>query len=171
MIEVRPEEIDDQETVYAVQAAAFGQPNEADLVVSLRRAAQPQLSLVADVAGRVVGHVFFSPVSVESSVPVPPVAGLAPLAVEPSHQGQGIGGALVRAGLERCAELGWKAVFLVGSPVYYGRFGFELAVPLGFRYREPLDPALQVTELEPGALAGVSGAIHYHAAFAETGTA
>ena len=113
MIEVRPEEIDDQETVYAVQAAAFGQPNEADLVVSLRRAAQPQLSLVADVAGRVVGHVFFSPVSVESSVPVPPVAGLAPLAVEPSHQGQGIG----------------------------------------------------------GALAGVSGAIHYHAAFAETGTA
>lgn len=118
-----------------------------------------------------IGHVFFSPVEIGNG-DAPPAAGLAPVGVQPDHQGHGVGAALVEAGLAACPDVGWEAVFLVGSPAYYGRFGFVLAAPLGFRYRsEAFDPALQVRELRPGALSGCSGEIRYHPAFEDTGTA
>jgi putative acetyltransferase len=172
VIVVRDEEPRDFALVYEVQCAAFARSSEAELVAALRAAAAPRLSLVAELGGRVAGHVFFSPVSIDSPLRTPPVAGLAPLGVAPQQQGRGVGGALVRAGLSRCAALGFRAVFLVGSPRYYARFGFALAAPRGFRYRsERFDPVLQLCELEPGALEGCSGEIHYHPAFAATGTA
>jgi putative acetyltransferase len=164
-IRVRDERPADFARVHALHSAAFGQPDEADLVVALRSAARPLLSLVAEVGDRVVGHVLFSPIRLEQR-PELAVAGLAPIAVDPGSQGRGVGGRLVRSGLERCRELGWRAVFLVGDPGWYARFGFDLAAPRGFRYRsERFDPALQVIELEPGALAGIRGAVHYHDVF------
>ncbi len=147
---VRDERPADRARVSAVHAAAFERPNEANLVDALRAAANPHISLVAEEEGEVVGHVFFSPVSIESHAGAPPLAGLAPVAVDPAHQGRGVGSALIRAGLHRCPEKGWRAVFLVGNPVYYSRFGFVPAAPLGFTYGAPeFDAALQVTELRP----------------------
>jgi len=101
----------------------------------------------------------------------PPLGGLAPVAVHPSRQARGIGAALIRTGLDGCRELGWRAIFLVGSPDYYARFGFTRAAPLGFSYGDPVfDAALQVAELEPGALAGARGRVQFHPAFSQTGT-
>lgn len=165
---IREETPADQARVDRIQEAAFGQPQEAALVRALRVSAHPQLSLVAEVGGEVVGHVFFSPISVEGPAPSPVAAGLAPLAVAPDAQGRGAASALVRAGLEACPALGWQAVFLLGDPAYYSRFGFVLAAPLGFHYENELfDSAFQVIELAPGALADCSGWVRYHDAFAE----
>lgn len=159
---VREEVPADRERVHAIQTAAFGRAAEADLVDELRANARPTLSLVAERAGRVGGHVFFSPVTIEG----PACGGLAPLAVVPADQTSGAGSALVREGLARCREIGWPAVFLLGDPAYYARFGFELAAPRGLRYlSEAFDPAFQVIELVPGALAGCRGLVRYHEAF------
>jgi putative acetyltransferase len=168
---IRPETEADFARVFEVQAAAFEQRNEAEVVDALRRAKLPCVSLVAEEAGRIVGHIFFSPVEIEGARGEPPLGGLAPVGVEPECQGQGIGGALVRAGLEACKPLGWRAVFLVGAPAYYSRFGFVAAAPLGFTYGNPhFDAALQVIELEAGALEGHRGRVVFHSAFAENGT-
>ena len=168
---LRAESAADQAQVFATHCAAFGRPEEAHLVDALRRAATPQLSLVAEVAGAVVGHIFFSPAAIEPLTGDVQVACLAPVAVAPAHQGRGIGTALVRAGLAQCPALGWQAVFLVGAPAYYARFGFVLAAPLGLTYGDArFDTVLQVIELVPGALRHGCGRLRLHAAFAETGT-
>ena len=169
MVSIRPEQSTDPPRVFEIQAEAFGRRNEAELVNLLRASAQPQISLVAEESGRVVGHIFFSPVEIESAGS-PRAAGLAPVAVAPDQQGRGVGAALIRAGLERCPGVGWKAVFLVGAPGYYSRFGFGLAARRGFSYGDPLfDSVLQVHELEPDALDGHGGLVRFHRSFAETG--
>ena len=160
---VRNETASDHDRVAAIQQAAFGRPAEARLVAALRGSATPWLSLVAELRGEVIGHVFFSPVTLEGSEASPPVAGLAPLAVAPEVQGRGAGSALVRAGLSACLPLGWQAIFLLGDPAYYARFGFALAAPRGLRYEsEAFDRGFQVLELVPGCLAGCRGWVRYH---------
>ena len=167
-VSVRPEAASDAAAIDAVHTQAFGQSGEAALVRALRREAQPYLGLVAeqadaDGAGRVVGHIAFSPVAIEGGSP--PALGLGPLAVAPPLQRLGIGSALLRAGLARCAALA-KSVVVLGHADYYPRFGFRPAAPLGLRYRsEVFDPSFFVLELEPGALAGISGHVRYHEAF------
>ena len=161
-VEIRPEVAEDAAAVYDVERAAFDGPVQAGLVEVLREEADPQLSLVAALDDRIVGHIFFSPVVLEAG---PPCCQLSPVAVEPEHQGRGIGAALVRAGVEACPIRGWEAVFLVGNPVYYRRFGFEMAGPRGFACGGPHGPALQVLELRRGALAGAAGHVAFHPAF------
>lgn len=169
-LHIRDERPEDHAVVHAVQAAAFGQEAEAELVEALRVDAHPRLSLVAEREGHILGHVFFSPVKIGHAADAPEFAGLAPVGVLPDEQGTGVGSALVRAGLARCQAMGWRAVFLVGDPRYYARFGFVLAAPLGFHYLSPaFDPALQVAVLEPGALDGIAGEVVYHPAFAVVG--
>jgi putative acetyltransferase len=120
---------------------------------------------VATTGDKIVGHIFFSPVALASN-PEVGAAQLSPVAVEPSYQGIGIGSALIRQGLAMCKAIGWELVFLTGNPRYYSRFGFVLANPLGFTLGDPLeDPALQVFEVEPGALDGRGGPIRFHPAF------
>lgn len=167
--EIRPELPADHDRVFEVVQAAFGSRLEADLVVALRRSADPQLSLVAVEEQDVVGHIFFSPVTLDPDRTAPPLTQLSPLAVEPQHQRRGVGSDLVGAGLEQCAARGWHAVFVVGDPAYYARFGFQKAGPLGFSLGTPLDPYLQLLELESGVLDGVRGRLHLHPAFAEVG--
>jgi putative acetyltransferase len=154
--------------VWAVHEAAFGRPAEAKLVARLRLEARPCVSLVAESAGRVIGHVFFSPVTIESDRGEPPAGGLAPVGVLPDEQGRGAGGALIRAGIEASRALGWRLLFVLGNPVYYGRLGFQLAAPHGLHYEShTFDAAFQVQELALGALAGVRGFVRYPAAFSE----
>ncbi|MEM7201952.1 MAG: N-acetyltransferase [Planctomycetota bacterium] len=176
-VEVRPEIPADEATVERVVTAAFGQDAEAQLVAALRRRAAPVLSLVAVADGAVVGHVMLSPVEVEPAIaaagrratPAVATAGLAPVAVDPAHQRRGVGAALVGEALARAPALGWRAIFVVGDPAYYGRFGFEAAAPRGLHYHPDCDAAFQVLELDPGVLTGHTGRVAYHAAFDELG--
>ena len=168
-IRIRPERPADHGRTFEVEQAAFGSRLQPDLVEALRTSADPQLSLVAEVEGGVVGHIFFSPATIDSEREAPPAAQLSPVAVDPRHQRSGAGSALIRAGLERCPSKGWSAVFLVGNPLYYSRFGFKMAGPLGFTHSPQEDPFLQVLELQPGALDGVRGRVWFHSAFAEIG--
>jgi putative acetyltransferase len=163
---VRAEQPRDRERVQAIQEAAFERPDEARLVDALRGAVAPLVSLVAEVDGRVLGHVLFSPVTIAGAPDAPACCGLGPVGVDPAVQGQGLGGALIREGLGRAREAGFAVCFVLGNPKYYGRFGFQPAAPRGFHYHsEAYDLAFQVQELVPGALAGVSGYVRYADAF------
>ncbi len=166
MFTVRTETIADYDTVRRINELAFGQPNEAKLVKTLRDTARPYISLVAVIDNHVVGHIFFSPVSIESEFSVFTAMGLAPMAVLPEYQRQGIGSALVRAGLLECLRIGHEVVVVVGHPEYYPRFGFIPASSKGLRceYEVP-DEAFMVAELRPGALVGKQGLVKYHPAF------
>jgi putative acetyltransferase len=164
---IRREEAAEFGAVRLVNELAFGQPNEADLVDALRRAAAPQISLVAVIEGRVVGHIFFSPVTVEADGESFTAMGLAPMAVLPEFQKQGIGSKLVREGLAECSRIGQEVVFVLGHADYYPRLGFTTAGAKGFRseYDVP-DEVFMVAELRPGALDGRRGLVKYRPEFA-----
>lgn len=164
---IRAERSGDVAAIDDVNRAAFETATEANLVRALRERAHALVSLVADESGVVIGHIMFSPVSL-SSDPAIRIMGLAPMSVLPARQRQGLGSALVRAGLDECRRLGYAAVVLVGHADYYPRFGFEPAsrFRLGCEYDVP-DEVFMAVELEAGALRGKAGIIRYHAAFAE----
>lgn len=125
---VREEIPADHDAARRVVTAAFGQPDEARLVDRLRADGDVVISLVAEEAGEgVVGHVLLSVMD----APFRALA-LAPVAVAPQRQGQGVGSALVREALSRAAAQGWFAVFVLGDPPYYQRFGFRAELAAGF---------------------------------------
>jgi putative acetyltransferase len=162
---IRPERAGDAEAIRAVTAAAFPSPAEANLVDALRRQHASIVSLVADEGGRVVGHILFSPVTLNDGEAA--LLGLAPMAVSPERQRQGIGSELVRAGLDASRRWGAAAAVVVGHPAFYPRFGFIPASRFGLRceYDVP-DDVFMALELKPGALRA-GGLIRYHAAFAD----
>ena len=138
---LRPELPADREPVRSLHLAAFGDsgPLVADLVEELRPGAE--LSLVAEDGGGVVGHVLFHPGWLDAPRRLVSVQTLSPLAVLPARQRQGIGAALVRAGLAELGERGVPLVFLEGDPAYYSRLGFRAGADLGFRR-----PSLRIPE-------------------------
>jgi putative acetyltransferase len=135
---IRAEEERDWAAVYALNAAAFETTAEADLVDTLRRELKPIISLVADDAGEIVGHIMFSPVALTGH-PDLSIMGLAPMAVAAPRRRSGIGSLLVRAGLDRCMQIGVGAVVVLGHPAYYPRFGFVASVQFchALRIRRP----------------------------------
>ncbi len=164
-MEIRAEQPADRPAVRDLLVAAFGQPDEAELVERLRAAAQPWLALVAVGDGGILGQVMFTPVTLQGQ-PALPLMALAPLAVLPARQGQGIGTALVRAGLAACAAAGAHGVIVLGEPHYYSRFGFRPAASFGIGWRPGLpEGALMAAELQPAALADAVGTIRFHPAF------
>jgi putative acetyltransferase len=164
---VRVEEPKDRASVRAVNLSAFETETEANLVDTLRVQAHPLISLVAEVAGEVIGHIMFSPVSLPGH-PGLKIMGLAPIAVAPMHQRMGVGTALVRAGLEQCKKLGFGAVVVLGHPSYYPRFGFQPSARLGINCEyEVTEEAFMLLELQPDFLQGVSGTVRFHEAFKE----
>ncbi len=165
---IRAEQPGDWIAVHRVNESAFETPLEANLVDALRQQTSEAVSLVAEHRGAIIGHIMFSPVTL-SKHPDLKLMGLAPMAVAPPHQRGGIGSALVRAGLERCRELGYGAVVVLGHPEYYPRFGFSPAsrFGIGCEYDVPED-VFMMLELRPGFLEGASGVIRYHDAFRNT---
>ena len=154
------------EAVRNINIAAFGRENEANLVDRLRGSAST-FSFVALLSDRIVGHIFFSPVVVEGKCSRNlSIVGLAPLAVLPNYQRQGIGTLLIRQGLKECARSGFNAVVVLGHPDFYSRFGFIPASrkSLKCEYDVP-DEAFMVLELESGALEDCSGTVKYRSEF------
>lgn len=150
--------------VRSINEAAFGRPDEADLVDGLRREGAVLLSLVAEVEQRIVGHMLFSRMSIETSNGPVSAAALAPVAVLPDLQRRGIGERLIRHGLDLLRERGEQIVIVLGHPDYYPRFGFSSEKA---RFLEsPFPPeALMAMELISGALEGIRGKVRYPTAF------
>lgn len=166
-MQIRSEIPQDRTAISAVNQCAFLSDGEARIVCRLREEAEPLVSLVVERGRSIVGHILFSPVSLDAH-PEPGIMGLGPMAVMPRYQRQGLGSLLVRAGLEECHKLGSGAVVVLGHPEYYPRFGFEPASRFGItsEYDAP-DDAFMALELEPGYLSDMAGTVRYHAAFAE----
>ncbi len=161
---IRAERPSDRDAIFSLNARAFETDAEARLVDMLRERGVVAASLVAEVDGEVVGHILFSPVRVGDRE----LVALAPMAVVPEHQREGIGSALVRAGIDACRERGDAAIFVLGHAQYYPRFGFVPAGPKGLHYEsEEFDPHFFVLELRNGALDGVRGLVEFAPAFDE----
>jgi putative acetyltransferase len=130
---VREERPDDFPAIRELVGAAFGRPSVPELVERIRASENsiPELALVAQRGNTVVGHVMVSYVTLADGDATHRALTLSPLAVAPAHQGQGIGGELVRAALERADARGEPIVILEGSPRYYPRFGFRPAGEFG----------------------------------------
>jgi putative acetyltransferase len=170
VITIRPETPADAFRVRQVNELAFGQPLEADLVDKLRQTCEDSLSLVAEDAD-VVGHILFTPVVIEQPSRHVVGMGLAPMAVRPDRQRQGIGGQLVRRGLDILRERRCPFVVVVGHPEYYPRFGFEPASGycLTTQWDSVPDAAFMVVVLDGPAMAGVTGVAKYRREFDELG--
>lgn len=170
-LHIRTETPEDLAAIHAIEAAAFKGEAHAELVNRLREDGALLLSHVAELDGALVGHAAYSPLTITDGDSVFQLPALGPIAVDPPVQGRGIGSALVRAGLNAMRELGYGLLFLVGSPRYYPRFGFQPAQPLGFSsdYVEPGGPHehFMVALLEERAPAHVRGHVRFHPAFHE----
>jgi len=160
------EEPGDVAGIRSVNENAFGQPEEANIVDALRAAGGVILSLVAVEEGEIVGHILFSPVTIESEVGVFAAVGLAPMAVLPTHQRKGIGSKLVQTGLEKLRPMGHEAVIVLGHAEYYPRFGFVPASKYSIRWEmEVPDDVFMVLELKHGALHERGGVVRYRPEF------
>ena len=167
MVTVRYEKSESREEIRVIRSineAAFHGQEEADLVARLRTCGNLFISLVAEIHERIVGHIVFSRMWIESSGSLIPAVALAPVAVLPEYQHQGIGGKLIRHGLELLSGQGEKIVIVVGHADYYPRFGFSSANARSIESPFPSD-AFMAMELSPGALDGVRGKVKYPAAF------
>lgn len=165
-MEIRMERPQDIAAVHHLHRLAFETGTEANLVDALREQAQPVVSIVADEDAAIVGHVLFSPVTLPSRRGLR-IMGLGPMAVLPARQRQGIGSALVRAGLEECRQTGAAAVVVLGHAAYYPRFGFVPASRFGIASGHDVpDDVFMALELEDRGLAGPGGTIRYPPAFA-----
>jgi len=161
------------EAVDAVHVQAFGRPDEAAMVRTVRAHGGAVVSLVAAlgpqakarVEGQIVGHVLLSPVTLDGR-DAPRGLGLAPLAVLPEHQRRGVGTRLVEVALRRARLLGYAYVVVLGDPAYYARFDFTPASGFGLRYpKADHEPAFAALELLPNALQHASGEVRYLPAF------
>jgi len=143
-VNIRHERAEDFGAIRRLLIVAFGGPAEATLVEGLREDGDLALALVAKDANEVVGYVAFSPLeSPERAL------ALAPLAVAPKRQRRGIGAALIAEALRQTRAGGWGAMFVLGDPEYYGRFGFTPEVAAGFDspYAGPHFMALQLSDV------------------------
>jgi putative acetyltransferase len=122
MLTMRPERPQDVSSIRAVNESAFGRSAEADSIEALRRRGQLTLSLVAIQDDSVVGHISFSPVTLETAHAASSGLGLAPLSVLPNYQWLGIGTRLAQAGIAECRKLDCEFVVVLGDPHYYSRF-------------------------------------------------
>ena len=162
---IRKEIKADYAAVAGVIESAFGQEGEALLVQRLRKNPGfiPALSLVAECDGRVVGHVLFFPIKIKSKEATSDSLALAPISVMPKFQRKGIGGKLIRAGLNTAIDLGHTSVIVLGHAEYYPAFGFGPASKWDIRppFKGVPDNAFLAIELIDGALNNVSGVVEY----------
>lgn len=168
VIAIRDAMSEDYDAIDALLRASFDTDAEANLVRELREQGDAPIELVAEAAlpagcAQVVGHILFSPVTIEGGDGRLRALGLAPLAVDPACRGRGIGKALVRQGLRECEAARAGAVFVLGEPGYYGPLGFETASTHGFTNAYGVDEPFRVRPLKKDL--GPAGLVTYAPAF------
>jgi putative acetyltransferase len=161
---IRDEVASDRAMIRRLNEAAFGGIVEADLVDALRVEGAVLLSCVADRNGEVVGHVLFSRMWIDTPNDEIAAVALAPMAVLPEYQRQGIGTSLIPHGLDALRSRSEQVVIVVGHPSYYPRFGFSVSLTRSLESPFPPD-AFMALELRPRALDGVGGRVRYPRAF------
>ena len=164
-MEIRETKDTDLKAILSVEKEAFGYDKEANLVRDLLGdpSARPLYSLLAFDKGRAVGHILFTAARLEGTPNGASISLLAPLAVIPDFQNQGVGGELIKEGLKHQSHAGVDLVFVLGHPGYYSRYGFKPAGAHGFEAPYPIPEehadAWMVQELRPGVIGRVSGKV------------
>ena len=168
MIKVREELAQDIKAIREVNISAFGQNQEADLVNKLRQNCDGLMSLVAVIQNHVVGHILFSPATIEFEDRTIRGMGLAPMAVLPEYQRRGIGAELIHTGITRLKSRGCPFVVVLGHADYYPRFGFEPASHYGiWNEWEVPEEAFMILVINESEMHGVSGVARYQPEFSE----
>ena len=169
MTKVRFEKPEDIPFIRSVNEQAFDRLAEARLVDKLRLACADNLSLVADDNGSIVGHMMFTPVQVTGEKQKVQGMGLAPMAVLPSWQRQGIGALLVEYGLQILREKGVPFVIVLGHPEYYPRFGFKPAARFNIKsqWEGVPDEAFMILIMDDKAMQNASGIVMFRDEFNE----
>jgi putative acetyltransferase len=165
--QVRVETAADVPAIRDLNVAVFPTDAEARLVDALRANAGLVLSLVAEEAEILVGHIAFSPITVTADGgAVVTGVGLAPMAVAPFRQRSGVGRRLIEEGLRRLAEAGHRFCVVLGHPTYYPRHGFVVARSRDIRWERAVpDEVFMVRALVPDGLDGVAGVARYRPEF------
>lgn len=164
-ITIRDERPDDIAAIHALNTRAFAQEQEANIVDALRRNGAARLSLVALIGGQIVGHIMYSPITIDGRHEG---AALGPMAVLPEHQGTGVGSRLVRAGNERLKIEGCSYIIVLGHAEYYPRFGFTPASGFGVTCEwEVPDNVFMLLALDEAKMRGVSGQSQYRPEFCD----
>lgn len=172
---IRQERPSDFQTVAELTKAAFRDLELSDhtehlLIHRLRnsKAFVPELSLVAEMDGELVGHILFTKVIIRNAVQEFEVLSLAPVSVRPEFQRRGIGSSLIENGHAIARNMGFNAVLLVGHPQYYPRFDYRKSSDFGIiQPFDAPDEACMALELVKDGLKGVTGEVVYQAAFFE----
>ncbi|RXM43840.1 MULTISPECIES: GNAT family N-acetyltransferase [Flavobacterium] len=174
-IKLRQENENDYKSVFQLIEKAFEKEEYSDhkeqfLVERLRKSEAfiPELSIVAEVEDKIVGHILFTKLEIKNEFQSFQSLALAPVSVLPEFQGKGIGSKLILYGHELAKELGYKSVILLGHQDYYPRFGYELCEK--YNIKMPFDvPAenCMVISLTENGLSGISGNVVYPSTFFE----
>ena len=165
-VHIRKESPADEIAIRALHNAAFESEAEARLVDTLRLEARPRISLVAMAGGRLIGHILFTPVTLDGANHGIHAVGLGPMAVHPERQREGIGSQLVETGIARCWVERQDVIVVLGHPEFYPRFGFVPADQFGLscEWSVPSE-AFMALELKRGVLDGNGGRVRYHPVF------
>jgi putative acetyltransferase len=167
MVKIRREQASDIEAIREINNFAFGQPDEGLIIDRLRENCNEMLSLVTLIDNKTVGHILFSPVTFEGRAKTVQGIGLAPMAVLPEFQRQGIGSRLAIEGIEAIRRSGYPFIIVIGHEKYYPRFGFERASKYDFtrQWEDVPDDAFMVLILNHNDIRDVSGVVKYRDEF------
>jgi putative acetyltransferase len=169
-VSTRPENPSDYPIVAEIHRRAFDRELEGEIASNIRLGEEfiPELSLVAEIAGNVVGHIILSRLRYDNPSRACMLLALGPIGVLPEFQKQGVGTSLTKEAIQRSRELGYLGIGLIGHPTYYPRFGFQPASRFGIvlPYKVPDDVAM-VLPLFEGSLIGCEGKVLFPAAFTD----
>ncbi len=151
-----------------VNTLAFGQPDEADLVERLRERCQELVELVAVLGDEIIGHIVFSPATIECGKRTVTGAALGPMAVMPKHQRQGVGTKLVRSGVSILQQSDCTFLVVIGHPAFYPRFGFRPASQFGVQCDWDVpDAVFMMMVLAEDEMHGVEGKVTFRPEFSQ----
>ncbi|MDP2235631.1 MAG: N-acetyltransferase [Bacteroidales bacterium] len=172
---IRQEKFDDHKAVFTITELAFrnleiSEHNEQFLVDRLRKSSAfiPELSMVAEIEGKIVGHILLTKILIKNEKSEHESLTLAPVSVHPDFQKMGIGAKLIQAAHQKARELGYKSVVLIGHPHYYPRFGYRKASDFGIKFHfDAPDEVCMAVELVPKGFNGVNGFVELAKEFFE----
>ncbi|MFC2138353.1 GNAT family N-acetyltransferase [Bacteroidota bacterium] len=163
MIKIRKEKSSDFESIKYVNNQAFNQPQEGNVIDKIRNTDSNILSLVAEMDNKIVGHIFFSSVEIEGYSEIKDGMGLAPMAVLPEYQKQGIGEMLINEGITILKEKNVPFIIVLGHEHYYPKFGFEISSKYGIKcqWEGIPDEVFMVMILDKNKMKNVKGVAKY----------